>query len=465
MKLPESVELSAFVDTSAAVTSTLDDDASSWGLRGDMLREQKLLAPGGPVDPSDWRHPDVGWGVVMADDDAVSVADRAAGADAPAAVRRLLAARHGSPVLRYRPELGTDRLMRYGSDGSKQPPEIGVSVFGTGPGRIPRYLLIVGDPTVVPWRLQFALNRRHLVGRIDLPDEALERYVDALLTDWAGLEPDPGAALVWSTDHDSMTQKMDVTVAIQVDAALRSDAELTVRRISGAGATHAALRDALAASHPALVVTSSHGMTGPLEDPVAMRATLGLPVDQDHEALDPLALLGSWQPGGSIWFAQACCSAGSNLGTSYDGLLAEGSLAKRVVDGVASLGPQLSPLPQALLGADQPLRAFMGHVEPTFDWTLFIPDTGQHVVTELVRGVYPRLFQRQPIGLALADYYAGVGALYGKLSDAHNDVDAAVPGARDRAMYFKLTALDRESLVLLGDPTVMAPLLPSQQTD
>ena len=101
-------------------------------------------------------------------------------------------------------------------------------------------------------------------------------------------------------------------------------------------------------------------------------------------------------------------------------------------------------------------------MEPTFDWTLFIPDTGQHVVTTLVRGIYPGLFQRQPLGLALAEYYAGVGSLYGKLSDARNDVDAAVPGARDRATYYKLTALDRESLVILGDPTVMVPPLPSQ---
>ena len=66
------------------------------------------------------------------------------------------------------------------------------------------------------------------------------------------------------------------------------------------------------------------------------------------------------------------------------------------------------------------------------------------------------------LGLALADYYAGVSALYGKLSDARTDVDAAVDGARDRATYYKLTALDRESLVVLGDPTVLLPPLPSQ---
>jgi hypothetical protein len=194
-----------------------------------------------------------------------------------------------------------------------------------------------------------------------------------------------------------------------------------------------------------------------------MRATLGVPVDQTLTALDPQALLQDWAPAGAIWFAQACCSAGSNLGTSYGGLLPAGSVADRVVTGVAALGPQVSPLPRALMEADPPLAAFVGHVEPTFDWTLVVPDTGQHVVTELVRGIYPRLFGRQPLGLALADYYAGVGVLYGKLSDARNDVDAEVDGARERATYYKLTALDRESLIVLGDPTVRVGPLPSQQ--
>jgi hypothetical protein len=194
-----------------------------------------------------------------------------------------------------------------------------------------------------------------------------------------------------------------------------------------------------------------------------MRAVLGVPVDQSRLGLDPTTLLASWQPAGAVWLAQACCSAGSNLGTSYEGLLPAGSVAHRLVTGVAALGPQLAPLPQSLLEADPPIAAFLGHVEPTFDWTLAIPDTGQHVATELVRAIYPRLFLRQPVGLALADYYAGVGVLYGKLSDARTQADAAVAGARERATYYKLTALDRESLVLLGDPTVRVPALPSQR--
>jgi hypothetical protein len=461
--LPDHLELSAYASDSGPVSGELSPSWKVWGSRGQMLTEQKPLAPTDPAADRDWSDPEVGWGVVLADDDTVPVADRAVAADAPEPVRRLLAARPGSPVLRYRAELGTDRLRRYYPDGSMEPPEVGVSVFGTGRGRLPRYLLIIGGPDRVPWRLQLALNRRHFVGRLDLSEEGLTRYVDALLTDWSGATADPTQAVVWSTSHDSMTQKMDVTVAAQVSSSLATDSELTVHRVTGGAATGDSLGATLSAHQPALLLTSSHGMTGPLGDATAMRAQLGLPVGQDRKPLDPTALLSAWDPYGAVWIAQACCSAGSNLGTSYDGLLSEGTLAYQVVHGVAGLGPQTSPLPRQLLGAERPLRAFVGHVEPTFDWTLFIPDTGQHVVTTMVRGIYPGLFQRRPLGLTLADYYAGVGSLYGKLSDAQRDVDNAVEGARDRATYYKLTALDRESLVVLGDPTVMVPPLPSQR--
>ncbi len=463
MMLPGTIELSAFVSAAAPVSAGLHAAASVWGLGGDMLAAQRLMAPPDPVLDSEWWRPEVGWGVVMADDDTVAVGDRAVGTDAPPAVRRLLAARDGAPILRYRPELGTVRLCRYYPDGARETPEIGLSVFGVGPGRLPRYLLIVGGPERVPWRLQFALNRRHLVGRLDLSEEGLDRYVGALLDNWPDAPADPGRAVVWSTNHDSMTQTMDITFASQVDAGLAGDAELTVRRLAGDQAVAPALVSSLATLRPALVVTSSHGMTGPLDDAAAMRATLGLPVGQDRVALDPSGLLEGWDPYGATWVAQACCSAGSNLGTSYDGLLAEDTLAYRVVHGVAALGPQISPLPAALLGAERPLRAFIGHVEPTFDWTLYIPDTGQHVVTRLVRGIYPGFFQRRPLGVALSEYYTDVAALYGKLSDARIDVDAALLGARERATYYKLTALDRESLVILGDPTAMLPPLPSQR--
>jgi hypothetical protein len=458
--------LNAFVDDGDGVSGALGPKAYEWGGQGAMLAPAAPLAPPDAVDMSDWRHPDVGWGIVLPDRDDVSPADKARGADAPAPIRDLLDARPDAPVLRYRPEpeLDVHKLRRYLPGGEVRDPEVALSTFGVAKDRLPLYVLIVGSPAEVPWRLQYSLARRHHVGRLDLPDEALATYVRALKDDWSTAPTEPTRPVVWSAHFDSMTAKMEATIAARVRTALGADAEIPGGGVTlqGSGATHSALRDALAQARPSVILTSSHGRTGPLDDPEEMRRTLGLPVDNDRQVLDVDQLLQAWSPGGAIWWAMACCSAGCERGTAYEGLLAEGTLAYRVVHAVGELGPIVSQLPTRLLSADPPLRAFVGHVEPTFDWTLLANGTGQFLTAPLITAVYPNLYRRWPVGRTLEEYHAGVGILYGKLKDARDAINAMVDGARDLAIYYKLTAGDRESLVILGDPTAAIPPLPSQ---
>ena len=47
--------------------------------------------------------------------------------------------------------------------------------------------LIAASPSEVPWHVQYDLNPVRNVGRLDLDDEGLDRYVSALLDDWSGL--------------------------------------------------------------------------------------------------------------------------------------------------------------------------------------------------------------------------------------------------------------------------------------
>ena len=100
-------------------------------------------------------------------------------------------------------------------------------------------------------------------------------------------------------------------------------------------------------------------------------------VDQDKKLLNIAELLNAWQPDGAIWYAHACCSAGTDANTSYAGLFDAGSDLDRILRGVTTAGSRVAPLPTALLGATKPARAFVGHVEPTFDWPLQDPETGQ----------------------------------------------------------------------------------------
>ena len=183
------------------------DPELPWGLSGRAFRPspsvRTLTLPTEPPNPRNWRNSKVGWGLVLADNDALSPADKAAGADVPAPLKKLLADRADAPVLRYRRRSMNGYLRRYNDSGTVVTPsdlDVAASRTGVGPNEIPKYLLIYGSPKDIPWRAQYALNMSRCVGRLDLADEALERYVDHLIGGWAGVACDPLSPVVWSVN-------------------------------------------------------------------------------------------------------------------------------------------------------------------------------------------------------------------------------------------------------------------------
>ena len=133
----------------------------------------------------------------------------------------------------------------------------------------------------------------------------------------------------------------------------------------------------------------------------------------------------------------------------------------RLLEGIAALGAHVAPLPEALLGAPKPLRAFIGHVEPTFDWTIRHKETGQPLTTSIRQALYNRLFQPDPVGYALREPYSHVGELYAERDAAYRAFDNG-EDTEAIAMAAQLGARDRQSMVILGDPTVALPPLPSR---
>jgi hypothetical protein len=99
----------------------------------------------------------------------------------------------------------------------------------------------------------------------------------------------------------------------------------------------------------------------------------------------------------------------------------------------------------------------LGHVEPTFDWTLRDDRTGQGLGGLVVRALSDNLFAGQPLGLAFEEYRETVGVLHGDWQTAYDTFIAGDTSLRARLTRLRLTALDRQSLVLLGDPTVTLP--------
>jgi hypothetical protein len=453
MTLPREVEINAWLGTEGA-RSEVDGER--------FAKERFSTVPAflgrERVEETDWRNEKVGWGLILPDDSALGNEEKARAVDAPEPIQRLLTARPGAPVFRY-PHDWPNRLThlrRYLTTGAvKELPIVGPEP-GIAPGAIPRYLLIYAPPSKIPWDLQFALQGFAFVGRLDLEGDALDNYVSALVAGFGGA--DATSAVVWGVDHETgdITQLMRRAISERIVEVLRGDSAVATDYLSKAGATRSSLIDRLSARRPALVVTTSHGMTAPLDDTAALAGNLGLLVDSAGAVLDPTALLAAWEPAGAIWYAHACCSAGSDERTAFQGLVRAGGAVERVLRSVAACGSRIAPLPRALLGARRPLRAFIGHVEPTFDATLRDPATGQVTTSSIVTAICDGVYWGNPIARA----FAGVHREAGTLSYQHELAMAAYQRGEPtlgQALSAKLTARDRQRLVVLGDPTVAMP--------
>lgn len=467
IEIPTTISVNAWTG-SEAPTSPLPASSVKWGLSRRSTgptSEERVLLPK-VIDDRNWRDENVGWGLVLPDNPQLGAAILAGSSDAPEPLQRLVASRNNAPVFRYLPSGQDGYLRRYSGDTYKDFSLVG-SKAGVKPGCLPRYLLLYGKPDVIPWSFQYTANLTHYVGRLDLEGEELKRYIDALISDWNGMHTNPRAPIVWSVNHGhpDITWLMEETISKELDKAFENDPDKDLSEhqgLFGADAKVASLIDALVAKSPSLVITTSHGMTGPLDDQAKMVGQLGNMVDTNRDVLDSGQLTDRWDPNGAVWYSHACCSAGSDAPSCYADLLDPASDVTAMLKGVATVsGKRVAPLPRKLLGAEKPLRAFIGHVEPTFDWTLRDPQTGQPLVATLREALYDRVFQagRPPLGWAIAKIFDDASNMLGLWASSISAVNRNEPNAREWALYRQLTALDRQHTVLLGDPTVSLPAI------
>jgi hypothetical protein len=453
------------------VSGEVSPKAKAWTLRAKPPAARASLAVE-PEDPANWRDSRVGWGLVLVDREGLSQEERVTGSDAPEPIQVLLKERGNAPIFRY-PCPSPYRLTHLRNYASGIDVDINGAPRGLDPDALPQYLLIYGTPAEIPWDFQYVLSTNRLVGRLDLQGDALNNYIQALLNEWKDSSSHIEQAVVWAADYgNDITHLMRDAIAAPVYTKWRKDNTLRDTAVfldgSVTNASAAALITTISQKKPALIVTTSHGQTGPLSDPREMKANLGLPIGQDFQAIDPEQLLATWEPDGAIWYAHACCSAGCDAVTLYGCvgqtdpalcLVKPGSTIDRVLKGLTGLGALVAPMPNALLGAKKPLRAFIGHVEPTFDWTIQQPATGQFLTSNIQRALYDNVYLPMPIGLALQEWYKSLAGLY----TASDRLRALYDGKEDTLiplLHCQLTARDRQSMVILGDPTVKLPRLP-----
>jgi hypothetical protein len=438
-------------------------DAADWAQGPKLTVGQKLHAEAKP-SMRNIKDKRIGWGLIMPHRPQCSAAENAALDGMPQPVRDLVAFRAGAVFGWSEAENGTVSLTRYLSDNTTETVKIEDRERGMGRDALPHYMLILGGPQQIPWEIQYRLNSYAAVGRLDLGEAGLQRYVHALVNDWPGSRIDISKPLLWSVHREyDITEWMAKTITSPLLTRFEDDTQIgkKARFLTKQDATHARLGEALEQDRPGFIVTTSHGNTTLRQDLDAMRRDLGLPVDAASASLPLDNLLKAWQPDGAIWYAHACCSAGSDDGTAFAGLFDPNTKLAQDLEGVGKLGAQSAPLPVALLGAEKPLRAFIGHVEPTFDWSLRSAETGTPLTTSLMESLYCNLFAEEPmtVGGAFDPYFRHIGNLSTDLHLALEAIRKLEKGAKARAARCRITMLDRRSLVIHGDPAVIPPAL------
>jgi hypothetical protein len=442
--------------------ANVDDGVLRWAFQPRGQPPPKLLRPPRPADLADWRGERVGWGLILPHAEGLTNDELAQAKDAPEPIRELLADRPGSPVLRYQLNARFTHLVRHDRFEPPTPVPLSGAERGTGPGSLPHYLLIYATPAEIPWGLQYLLNQSAAVGRLTLTGDPLARYVEALIREWSAARTNGRATVIWSVagGEDPMLASMRNVVAEPVRDALAGDDDLGPYSVflgDGDGrATAARLAETLAARQPSLIVTTSHGYIDAGPDVARTRLTLGLPVDDEGTPIEPAGLLEHWQPDGAIWYAHACASAGTDRPSAYENLFPPGSDLSTAFAVSAARGPCVAPLPEALLGAKRPLRAFIGHIEPTFDWTIQHRATGQSLTASLRSALYDGVFQPLPIGHAFRPCFAHAGELFAARDQAYRHFNEG-QDTSGVVLATQLAALDRQSVVILGDPTVALP--------
>ena len=465
------VRVNAWTGGGAAPAGDFGPNWLQWALGEEAgLHKAIFLAPDAAPDLTVWSDRRVGWGVVLPDRPGLGSEALATGEDAPEPIRGLIAERKVAlgrvPIFRPAPRNDPRALTFLRDLEANNAPAIDGSPIGVDRGSIPQYLLLCGSPEEISWELQYVLSTRRYVGRLDLDAAGLENYVEALLGGWGRSEADVHRTLTWAVVHpgNDITPLLRDEITSKLHRKLANDDDIGAgaRFLDGRAISADAevLIEALAENKPAFVATSSHGRTEPLDDPDAMAAQLGVLVGQDIESVDPDALLSRWQPDGAVWFCHACCSAGAKKDSSFAGLFDPAGDIGRVLEAAAATGDRTSPFPRKLLGAALPLRAFIGQVEPTFDWTLRQPETQQSLTASLVEPLYRQLFLAKPVGTALESWYGRAATLNQAWLEQRDELSGPGAGAPTKALlYPRLAAADVASTVLLGDPTAALPPL------
>lgn len=403
---------------------------------------------------------EAGWSVVFP-----AAAKGSEQASRNAAIREAL-----SPLLDHRRAQATRQKETYYREFEYRPKESKskfLSRLGAGPGpadpdHVPYYMLLVGSPEEIPFRVQYQVDVQYAVGRIHFDElDDYETYAKAVVAAETG-EVFRGLSAAFfgvKNPRDGATRlSHDYLVGPLADhvASAEVQGNWDVRRFMKEDATVSQLGDILGGTPPAFLFTGSHGVgfaSGSDKQLPYQGALLcqdwggpkGDGLSRDHYFAAENISSGT-DLRGMIAFHFACYGAGT---PSLDEFTAGRGKKEKAPH------PFLARLPCRLLTAGA--LAAIGHVDRAWGTSfMWLDGEGKGKPQQAVfRSAIKRLLEGAPIGYAMDDFNLRYAEMASDLTNALEEIDLYDEDIPDKELAKMWIAQnDARNYAVIGDPAV-----------